>query len=485
MTIRLHDDDGVAMIVAVMVAFVVLLLSTVVVAQSIHTSSRSGYDRERLQSVNGAEAGLDYYYNYLSKTSGSALSVNPVTFSIGSSPGSTSVTVTPTYYLDTTGTTVFTGAITGSNYPHSVRILSVATTNGKTARKMASFAVLHAVFGGFTGAIVSNNSMSPSNSFSVAGLNGNDGDIYVISGNFSATSGNQIARGNLYVPNGSITLSTQFHLYGTAWANLSATVSHSQAQVDGDLKSTTSSTVVSAGHVTPGGAYYCTGSAPSASAVAGPRVQTCSLGSPPTQAFPQLRYVQSEWSSDVPSYTNFQSFVDCTTARNYIESTGAYAATGFSGHNVGNTVVRILNTCEYTPSNNSSVSLLGHLAIIADGSINLSQQSLWTGSSGSVKSLYFMSPYPTTGTPSCVTPPTTPSTNVSVGQNTNFSNVAVFSYSPCTVTLSNNNTAYPGQAIGGNVVVGNNFTMSYTPTKTPGLLVSSFNQDISYIREVK
>jgi hypothetical protein len=27
--------------------------------------------------------------------------------------------------------------------------------------------------------------------------------------------------------------------------------------------------------------------------------------------------------------------------------------------------------------------------------------------------------------------------------------------------------------------------MSYTPTKTPGLLVSAFNQDISYIREVK
>jgi Tfp pilus assembly protein PilX len=484
MMTRLHEDDGVAMIVAVMVAFVVLLLSLVVVAQSIHASSRSGYDRERLQSVNAAEAGLDYYYNYLSKTSGSSLSLSPVTFSVGSSPGNTSVTVTPTYFADVTGTTAFSGTVTGSNYPHSVRILSVATTNGNTVRKMASFAVLHAVFGGFTGAVVSNNSMNPTNSFSVAGLNGNDGDIYVINGNFTATSGNQIARGNIYVPNGSLTLSTQFHLYGTAWANGSVTVSHSQAQVDGDVKSTTSSTVVSAGHVSPGGAYYCTGSAPSAGSVAGPRVQTCSLGSPPTQAFPQLRYVQSDWSSDVPAYTNFQSFSDCTLARSYVESTGSYSATGFSGHNVGNTVVRITSNCEYSPSNNAAISLLNGLAIIPDGSINLSSQSTWTGVGGT-QPLYFESPYPATGSPVCVAAGTTPSTNVSVGNNTNFSSVAVFSYSPCTVTLSNNNTAYPGQAIGGTVVVGNNFTMSYTPTKTPGLLVSGFNQDISYIREVK
>ena len=124
------------------------------------------------------------------------------------------------------------------------------------------------------------------------------------------------------------------------------------------------------------------------------------------------------------------------------------------------------------------------LAIIPDGSINLSSQSTWTGVGGT-QPLYFESPYPATGSPACVAAGTTPSTNVSVGNNTNFSSVAVFSYSPCTVTLSNNNTAYPGQAIGGTVVVGNNFTMSYTPTKTPGLLVSAFNQDISYIREVK
>ena len=476
---RVREEKGIAMVMALMVAFVVLLLSTVVVAQAIHNSTRSAYHRKRLQSVSAAEAGLDYYFNYLSKTPAASLSFSPTTFAVGSSPGSSNVTVTPTFYADETGSSAFSGAVSGSNYPRSVRILSVARTNQGTVRKMASFVVLHPVFGGFNGAIVANNTMNPTNSFSVTGLNGNDGDMYVINGNFSATAGNQSVKGSIYVPNGSLTISAQFHLYGTGWSNQTATVNHSQTQVDGDLKSTVGGVTVSSGRVNPGGAYYCTGTAPSTTNVAGPRVQTCALGPPPTQPFPQLKYVQSEWATDVPSYTNFQTFSGasaCVQARNYIEST---SAGNYNGQNVGNTVVRIQDTCTYSPSNNVTIHLAGHLAIISDGSINLSQQSNWIGD-GAVKSLYFMYPYPLTGSPAC-----SGIGNVSVGQNTNFENTAVFSYTPCTLTLSNNNTAYPGQAIGGTVVVGNNFTMSYRPTKTPGLLVSSFNQDIAYIREIK
>ena len=66
MLTRLRDDErGVAMIIAVSVAFVVLLLATVVVAQSIHSIDSSGYDRERLLSVNAAEAGTNQWYAYL------------------------------------------------------------------------------------------------------------------------------------------------------------------------------------------------------------------------------------------------------------------------------------------------------------------------------------------------------------------------------------------------------------------------------------
>src|SRR5436309_1524571 len=212
MLIRFREEDGVAMVIALMVSFAVLLLSTAVVAQSIHDGTASSYDRRRLQSVNSAEAGLDYYYNYLSKTAIGSLNANPVTISVGGSPGISSVTITPTYFSDAAGTTAFVPPFTSTHYPLSVRINTTATTNGIATRKMASFVVLHPVFAGLTGTIISLNSMTTANSMVVNGFTGNDGDIYVLNGNYSASSGNQTIKGNLYVPNGSITLSTSLHL---------------------------------------------------------------------------------------------------------------------------------------------------------------------------------------------------------------------------------------------------------------------------------
>ena len=40
-----------ALVVSLMVAFVILMLSTVVVAQSVHSLNASGFDRQRLTSL--------------------------------------------------------------------------------------------------------------------------------------------------------------------------------------------------------------------------------------------------------------------------------------------------------------------------------------------------------------------------------------------------------------------------------------------------
>ena len=64
------------MIMALAVAFIVLLLSTVVVAQSIHSLDSSGYDRERLLSVNAAEAGTNYWYAFLETTPPGTMATN-------------------------------------------------------------------------------------------------------------------------------------------------------------------------------------------------------------------------------------------------------------------------------------------------------------------------------------------------------------------------------------------------------------------------
>ena len=80
MLTRIRDDErGMAMILALGVTFVVMMLAAVVFAEAIHNSTASAYDRKRVQSVDAAEAGLDYFYNALEHTQASSLTSIPVT----------------------------------------------------------------------------------------------------------------------------------------------------------------------------------------------------------------------------------------------------------------------------------------------------------------------------------------------------------------------------------------------------------------------
>jgi Tfp pilus assembly protein PilX len=476
-----REEEGIALVVSLMVAFVVMLLATVIFSQAVHNSDRSAYGRNRLTAVSTAEAGLNYWYNYLQTTSPSSLTTSAINGTVGSSPATGTFSATPTFYADASGTTAFTGSISSSNFPLSAKIKSTGTANGIT-RTMESFITLRPIYAGFQGALIANNSTTFTNSFTVNGNAGNDADVYVLGTGavFNAPSGLESIHGNVYVPAGSVnSIGTNVHIYGQVWANGSVLVNHPQAQIDGNVSSTTSSVTVSSGNVA-GNAYYCTGSAPAN--VTGTKTSTCALGTPPTQSFPQVTYVQSAWASS--GYTNFQNFTGasaCTNAQAYVESTGAYAATGFSGHNVGNTVVRITQACQYTNSNNATITMNNNLAIITDGEINLSQQSNWNGVS-SLKDLFMISTWPAS---TCPASGAAGSHDVSFGNLTQTNSlVETFVYTPCTATMLNNNSAFTGQVIGSSLSVGNNFQENYKPILVPGANLTGYNQDIAYIREV-
>jgi hypothetical protein len=49
--------------------------------------------------------------------------------------------------------------------------------------------------------------------------------------------------------------------------------------------------------------------------------------------------------------------------------------------------------------------------------------------------------------------------------------------------MSNQNAFY-GQVVGGTVTIGNNWSMNYKPTIFPGALVTGFDEDIAYLREI-
>jgi hypothetical protein len=262
------------------------------------------------------------------------------------------------------------------------------------------------------------------------------------------------------------------------WATGAVTLSHPQAQVDGDAKSTSSSVTVSSGHVS-GNASYCTGSAPSN--VTGSKIQTCTLGNPPTVAFPQIQWDQTAWESLGYYVVSYSGASACTSAQNYIEGNANGTYKGGAGVPAGYTgvVVRLTGTtCTYNNSNNVTVSVGSNLALVTDGSINFAQKSTWNGT-GSTRTLIFMSPYPSSGSPSC------PTQNITFGNNTSFNNLVQMSaYTPCTVTMNNQNNYY-GQVIGSTMSVGNNYSLTYRPVLIPGAKVSGFKEDISYIREVR
>jgi len=477
MFVRMRRDDGAALIIALGVTFVVLLLSTVIVNQAIHGSTQSAYDRRRLTSVNAAEAGLNYYYNYFETTGADSLSTSPTTFKVGAGPNAAQVTITPTFYSDAAGTVAFAGTPSSTNYPQSVRLLAVGTSDSQAARTMESFVKLTPVYSGLSGALIANSNTTFSNSFTVNGNNGNDADVFVLSGNFSVPSGLETIKGNLYVPNGTASIGTQLHLYGEVWASGSVTVNHPQAQIDSNLKSTSGGVTVTSGTVS-GGAWYCTGSAPSN--VSGTKTQTCSLGSPPNQSFPQIKYVQSAWSALGYYEKVFTGATACTDARDWIEGTSAGTYQSGSGVPGGYTgaVVYINATCSYANTNNATISLGTNLGIVTNGAINLGSRSTWNGVT-STRSLFFISAYPAAGSPSC------PTQDITIGNNNDFNSlVQTGVYSPCSVSMSNNNTAFSGQVIGTTLTIGNNFSMTFRPVVIPGASVGHFREDIAYIREV-
>ena len=474
-----HDEDGVALIVSIMVSFVVLLLSVAVIDQAVNNVENSAADRARVTSVNAAEAGLNWFFNHYEKTAVGSLQITPYSETVGSGPNQVSFEATPTYYSDTTGTTPYSGAYTSADPPKSVKIASVGTSSDGTERRMESFIVLQPVYSGFNGALISNSSTTFNNAFTINGNNGNDGDVMVLSGNFSAPSGLETIKGSITVVNGTASLGTNVHLYGNVWASGSVSIGHPQAQVDGYVRSSTAGVTVSSGNVS-GNAYYCTGSAPG-SGVAGSKINEC-VAPPSTIPFPQVTYIPSAWTSqgyyiyDVPGTGATQ----CTNARNYVEGSsagtyqsGAGVPSGFTG-----VVVYISGTCAYSSSNNATITLGTNLAIVTNGGFNLNQRSTWNGS-GSTRNLHFLSAYPGSGSPSC------PTQNITLANLTGFNTLAQVSvYSPCTVTMNNNNSSFLGQVVGGTLSVGNNFNMSYRPVLIPGSNLTSFKEDLAYVREV-
>lgn len=98
---RSGRDEGLALVVALMVAFLSFVIATAVLAQAIHNVTQSGYGRKRLTAVNAAEAGLNWFTklannNPTTSLSGSGWSSGTCASLFATTPASTGTCYTAT-----------------------------------------------------------------------------------------------------------------------------------------------------------------------------------------------------------------------------------------------------------------------------------------------------------------------------------------------------------------------------------------------------
>jgi hypothetical protein len=476
---RLRDEErGVAMVIAVSVAFVVLILSTVVVAQSIHSLESSGYDRERLLSVNAAEAGTNQWYAYLQTTPSLSMSVDPgcnaatgtlsIAQTVQSGPSPAAFNAVGTFYASDGATTMNCSTFSDTNYPAFVKVRSTGTINGSPNRTLETYVRLTPSYGGFGAAILAVNGTTIANSFTINGSSGNDGDIYILNGNFRVTNSMTLS-GNVYVPNGTAQIENTSLVKGNVWANGTVTLQNS-ATIQGDALS-------SAGSITGVGTINddatAAGSVVTTNLTIGGIVtQGVTMPAVPTQTFPQITSSTAAWIASGYTLVDLSTSTGatlCAKARDWIKNR-------WSTSGITNALIRINTTCTFTNSNNDVFSIPGHLAILSDGGFNLTQQSNWNGTTGAIKQIHFISVY---SAAAC-----TGTKDITVSNNTNFNvytNVSF--YTPCAATMSNTN-AFSGQVLSKDIAIGNNFKMNYKPVLVPGITgITGFKQDIAYIHE--
>ena len=482
--LRLEDERGVALVVALLVSFVVLLLGTAVVSLSLHNLDASGYDRRRLLSIGAAEAGLDSYFETIERTPAASL---PCTLSGTVSSGPSTATYEASIKVYNAAGAEIACPPSGVDAVAAL-ITSTGRSGSSLARTMQSYVRMSPIYGGWSAAIFANTPTTIGQRMTINSASGTEGDIFV---NGDLTLSNNITiSGNLYVSpagaaTGALTLSNSVTVQSNVWANGNVTMSNG-ATVAGDVTSSTGNISVS-NPATIQGDATAAGTVGSVSQISGLPTTGYAQGPPPGQALPQIAFSaseQAEWTNAGYVIMPFIGInnVPCTAAKAFIASVSSGATPA------GNYVVRVISTsgtpCKISYGNNSSTNVRGNLAVITDGAIEMQNKVVWQAVGGDRK-LFLISLYRSGLVCS------TGNYDVTTSNNSDFLNTAgtavldAFFYSPCTVSLSNKN-AFRGQVFGQTVNISNQVNMTFVSTIVPGVSqIVGFRQDPAYVREVR
>jgi Tfp pilus assembly protein PilX len=469
---RLRDEDGMAMITAVLVSGVVLLLSVSAINLAVHNTNASGYDRRRLAALNAAEAGIDYYYSQLNVTASASLPCD-VTRTLTTSPAGT-FTVTPTFYYTQTGTlSCPSGSTLGSSAPTPIGVLlhSVGTPSGLTSpsRTMESYVKLSVSQSGAwpAGALYGYSAVNLNSNTQIFGNGASNGDVYS-SGSMSVAS-NSTIYGNLYVQ-GTVTLASNSDVKQDLWASGNITM-NGNSKVRGSATS-------SGGGITLNNTSHLYGNASAAGAITkagGAKIDGYStpnasgLSAPPSKTYPTFTFVQSDWTAaGYPPAQTFTGSTACTSAQTAITSWTS-----------GNLLLR-LNALSSPPCtlNPPTKTLPGNVAIVTDGPVTFLKNTKWSAGAGSPFMVnFFVGLAGVAGSCDFST-----QANSGIGAQLD---ALLYVPSTCALNLASNSSITSGQMYGGTINLNSNLSFAYKQITIPGQTPTGFNEEVLYLREVK
>lgn len=472
---RDHDDSGSAMIIALIVMTVTVTLSLAAATEAIHGASATALDRNQVQAISLAEAGVDHALSLLQGSMSlpcSASSPTLPTLNLSTAPVAGTASVTLTYYdtFPPSGgpDTNCSGGVQGGS-PQAVEITSTGQIGNSSLGKGTMDALVRLT--PYLADAIYTNSLTVGNNTILYGQpgQGDNANVYVqnSSGDTVTCPNNAVFYGALYADNGSISLSNNCQVHGSVWANGNVTASNNTV-VDGQISSTTGNINFGGSHA--GGALAAgtiTPSCPSSS-VFGTCAANATVGPVPSETFPQFTYQASAWTSAGFTLRD-DSSLSCTAATTDLEKFIPTVKTVFV----------VPSSCPLNFGNNATLSMGADLAVIAPEGLSANNNFTWRSSDGAIHTLYLIVPY---------TAPTNCSSgnyDIDFKNNASFPNLNALIYTPCNLTGKNNPVSTGQMYVGQTLDIGNNFSMTYQPETVPGVTGSvAYNVAMSYERQL-
>jgi hypothetical protein len=454
-----REERGIAMVVAVMTLMVVVLVSVTVVSLSSHNAGQSASDRNRLQAIAAAEAGLDDWLASMPNTQAPAV-CQPLSQNLPTDPSSHYDVTIKVYGAWPPADGSELACVDGiAPLGALVQSKGTAVTGGshQVARTMEMLVRLGPSYGSLNMALFSDTGINIAQQFTDNGYSSNDADIYT-NGNFFMNN-NSTIHGSIFAQ-GTADLSNGGAVYEDVWAKGDVTIGGNTA-IYGNVKSSTGTVTVNS----PARVYgdvRASGSISGSGTIDGNRISNSPITAPPALTFPHYNWVPPDWQA--ASYT-INTYTSCTDAMNFINAMPA-----------GNYVVRITSVCPLTWANNAIVTVRGNLAIVTEGSVSFTNQVTWIASGGQFN-VHFVRPW-ASGL-NCASG----SYDIRFTNNTSWNGITLGAYSPCTIDISNLQ-AEKGQIFAGTIVEANNQTFTYAPILFPGSKVTGYDAQVSYIREI-